>query len=103
MTEMVFSPALRRSSVSRVASTGLSRQTQSLIAKMRAADWLSGYGTLEGQALTFQRVSRMTPAVAKLIGAEEEIVRRDSELDACFLSFYPDLRGRVSQWLSESD
>lgn len=82
-----------------VASTGLSRRTLSLVSKMRARNWLSAYGTLEGQALTFQRVSRMSPAVANLVGAEEDIVRNDREFDACFLAFYPELQNHVAEWL----
>lgn len=82
-----------------VASTGMSRKTLSLVSKMRARNWLGAYGSLEGQALTFQRVSRMSPAVANLVGAEEDIVRKDREFDACFLEFYPDLQRNTSEWL----
>ncbi|MDF1752252.1 MAG: ACP phosphodiesterase [Verrucomicrobiales bacterium] len=78
-----------------VASTGLSRKTQGLISKMRAHNWLSAYGTLEGQALTYQRVSRVTPAVANLRGAEEEIVKKDREFDQYFLEFYPELKDNI--------
>lgn len=84
-----------------VASTGLSRRTLSLVSKMRMKNWLRAYGTLEGQALTFRRVSRMTPAVAKLVGAEEDIVKKDREFDACFLAFYPELQNHVSEWLEK--
>ena len=87
--------------MSMVASTGLSRKTQSLISKMRANNWLSAYGTLEGQRLTYQRVSRMSDAFTALAGAEEEIVKRDSEIDRCFLAFYPDLQRHTAEWLAE--
>jgi acyl carrier protein phosphodiesterase len=82
-----------------VAATGLSERTREIISKMRVSDWLSGYGTLEGQALTFSRVSRRSPAVGKLLGAEEEIVDNDRELEGCFLRFYPDLEEHVARWL----
>ena len=84
-----------------VATTGLSRRTLSIISKMRAKNWLRAYGSLEGQALTFQRVSRMSPAVANLVGAEEDIVRNDRDFDACFLAFYPELQSHVAEWLKE--
>lgn len=81
-----------------VTSSFFNRETQSLISKMRATDWLKGYGTLEGQALTFQRISRRSPAVVKLAGAEKEIIVNDQELEDCFLRFYPELINHASQW-----
>ncbi|MDF1816138.1 MAG: ACP phosphodiesterase [Verrucomicrobiales bacterium] len=100
-----FSTEERRVTISRgyatmamVSSTGLSRKTQSLISKMSSRDWLNAYGTLEGQTLTFQRVSRVTPAVAGLEGAEQEIVKNDAILDQYFLQFYPDLIKNVEEW-----
>jgi acyl carrier protein phosphodiesterase len=84
-----------------VAANVFSRETQSLVSKMRTHNWLKAYGTLEGQALTFQRISRRSPAVAKLAGAEKEIVANDRELDDCFLNFYPDLIDHAAQWRKE--
>ncbi|MDF1658484.1 MAG: ACP phosphodiesterase [Verrucomicrobiales bacterium] len=103
-----FSTEKRENTISRgyatiamVASTGLSKKTETLISKMRMGDWLTAYGTLEGQALTFRRVSRVSPAVANLRGAEEEIVANDSVFEQCFLEFYPDLIERASKVLDE--
>ncbi|MDF1823278.1 MAG: ACP phosphodiesterase [Verrucomicrobiales bacterium] len=99
-----FSAEKRENTISRgyatiamVASTGLSKRTETLISKMRMGDWLTAYGTLEGQALTFRRVSRFSPALANLKSAEEEIVANDSVFEQCFLQFYPDLIDRVSK------
>ncbi len=100
-----FSTEDRENTISRgyatmamVASTGFSRKTQSLISKMRSRDWLTAYGTLEGQQLTFQRVSRVSPAITNLRGAEEEIVKNDSIFEQCFLEFYPDLMRNISKF-----
>ena len=82
-----------------VASTGLSRRVLSLVSKMRMKNWLGAYGTLEGQALTYRRVSRMSPAVANLAGAEEDLVKNDQEFDTCFRAFYPELQENVARWL----
>ncbi len=99
----LFSPEERQITISRgyatmamVSATGLSRETQALVSKMRETDWLSAYGTMEGQALTFLRVSRRSPALARLKGAESEIRDRGSGLERCFLDFYPDLVAHVS-------
>ena len=104
-----FSNEERESTISRgyatmamVASTGFSRKTQSLISKMRSSDWLTAYGTLEGQQLTFRRVSRISPAIANLKGAEEEIVKNDSIFEQCFLDFYPELMRNVSNFQGDT-
>lgn len=88
--------------MSMVASTGLSQTTQRIVSHMRALDWLTVYGTLEGQALTFQRVSRMSDAVSGLVGAEEEVVKQDADFDKLFLEFYPDLQQNTVQWVEQN-
>lgn len=81
-----------------VASTSFSTATQTLVSKMRATNWLACYGTIEGQKLTYQRVSKRTSAVEKLLGAEQELLTKDSELEDCFLRFYPDLIEHIAAY-----
>lgn len=87
--------------ISMVAATGLGEATQTLVSRMRRTDWLNAYGTLEGQATTFRRVSRRSPALEKLRGSEDEILRSGAGLERCFLEFYPELMGHVGIPLSE--
>ena len=62
----------------------------------RAAEegWLLSYGTLEGVGQTFARVARRVPAAARLRGAEEEIERNETRIQAAFEEFYPQLMAR---------
>ena len=87
--------------IAMVASTTLSTHTQTLVSKMRATNWLAAYGTLEGQTLTFRRVSQRSPVVENLIGAEEEIVKNDKNLEDCFLRFYPELKSHIGSYAEE--
>ena len=65
-----------------------------LVDRLRAEDWLLSYGTLDGLRLAFERIARRSPAAAALRGAEREIARRQSELQAAFAEFYPRIRAR---------
>lgn len=81
--------------MSMVAATGLGENTQTLVSTMRRTDWLNAYGTIEGQAVTFRRVSRRSAALEKLQGSEDEIRMNGEGLERCFLEFYPQLMGHV--------
>lgn len=81
--------------MSMVAATGLGEATQNLVSRMRRTDWLNAYGTLEGQATTFRRVSRRSPSLEKLRGSEDEILMSGPGLERCFLEFYPQLMRHV--------
>ncbi len=65
-----------------------------LLDRAIAEEWLLAYGTPEGLRLTFERISRRSPAAAPLRGAEEEILRQPEPLRAAFVDFYPALRAR---------
>lgn len=65
-----------------------------LVDRLRAEEWLLSYGTLDGLRLAFERIARRSPAAAALRGAEREIARRQSELQAAFAEFYPRIRAR---------
>ncbi|MEO0416369.1 MAG: ACP phosphodiesterase [Verrucomicrobiota bacterium] len=78
-----------------VAATGLSQRTQALIGKMRQKDWLTAYGTWEGQAKTFERMSRRNPNLSRLVGAETELMWNEKQIEPLFLEFYPALQNHV--------
>jgi len=62
-----------------------------LTSRMRQNRWLESYGTEEGMALTFKRITHRSDAVKKLIGAEAEVVEKLPEMQSLFDQFYPQL------------
>jgi len=104
----LFSNECRETMISRgyatmamVTASIFSRETQGVVSRMRTNNWLQAYGTLEGQALTFERISRRSPAVIKLVGAENEIIKNDRALENCFLRFYPELINHTTKWRND--
>ena len=65
-----------------------------LVERLRAEEWLTSYGTRDGLKTAFDRIARRSPAAAVLRGAEREIERRQTALQAAFDDFYPRLRAR---------
>ena len=59
-----------------------------------AENWLLAYGTPAGLRLTFERLSRRSPAAAALRGAEQAILAEEPAFRAAFDSFYPDCLNR---------
>jgi len=62
-----------------------------LIPRMRQRKWFESYTTVEGMALTFERITYRSGAVAKLLGAEQEVVDQLPKLQRIFDAFYPEL------------
>ncbi len=62
-----------------------------LTSHMRQKKWLESYASVEGMALTFERITYRSDAVKKLLGAEGEIVEKLPELQQLFDRFYPEL------------
>lgn len=63
-----------------------------LVPHLVAQDWLTGYATLEGIALTLDRMSRRAPHAIALAGGHEELAARADDFGAAFEAFFPDLR-----------
>lgn len=71
-----------------------------LTARMRQNRWLESYGTLEGIALTFRRITHRSEAVKKLVGGEAEIAAKLPEFQDLFDQFYPELAKHVGGMLA---
>lgn len=69
----------------------LGESANRLTSRMRQNRWLESYGSLEGMALTFRRMTRRSDAILRLRGAEEEVAARLPEFQALFDRFYPEL------------
>lgn len=65
-----------------------------------AEDWLLAYGSPEGLRLTFERLSRRSPAAAALRGAEQAILSHSSSFRDAFEAFYPECRAHVAAYAS---
>ena len=68
-----------------------------LTCRMRQKKWLESYSSVEGMALTFERISFRSDAVKLLVGAEQEVTDQLPQLQALFDRFYPELVGNVSE------
>lgn len=69
----------------------LTPDLQSNLPRMKSENWLDSYGTLEGLALTFRRISRRRDFLAPLVGSEEDLISNYSSFEQGFRSFYPEL------------
>lgn len=72
-----------------------------LFDRMRSEDWLLAYGTPAGLRLTFERLSRRSPAAAALRGAEQAILARESSFQEAFETFYPECRAHLNAYSTE--
>ncbi len=63
-----------------------------LVPHLVSQDWLAGYATLDGIAITLDRMSRRAPHAIVLAGGHEELAVRADAFGAAFEAFFPDLR-----------
>jgi acyl carrier protein phosphodiesterase len=66
-----------------------------LVPHLVAQDWLAGYATEAGIAITLERMSHRTPHAAVLAGGHEELARRHDDFAAAFAQFFPALRAHA--------
>lgn len=71
-------------------------------AYMRRDDWLGSYASVEGVALTLQRVSRRLRPGNLLADGAAQINAHYDELNADFLEFFPQLQARARDWITAS-
>lgn len=84
-------PEFIRDGYSRIefGARDISEHAARLVPRMRQRRWLESYCTVEGMALTFERISGRSEAVSGLRGAEEDVVACLPELQRLFDAFYP--------------
>ena len=63
-----------------------------LVPHLVAQDWLGEYATLDGIAITLERMSRRAPHAVVLAGGHEELAMRADAFGEAFEAFFPDLR-----------
>ena len=61
-----------------------------IIPRMQSENWLGTYGTIEGLALTFRRISRRRDFLEVLIGSEEDLTNHCHSMGKAFRKFYPE-------------
>lgn len=61
-----------------------------LIPRMKSENWLGTYGTIDGLAITFRRISRRREFLKVLIGAEEDLTAHYHSMGRAFRDFYPE-------------
>ncbi len=69
-------------------------------ATMRHDDWLGCYASVDGIALTLQRVSRRLRPGNLLAEGAAQITAHFDALDADFLEFFPQLQARAHEWIT---
>ncbi|MGJ8645128.1 MAG: ACP phosphodiesterase [Luteolibacter sp.] len=81
----------------------LSPQLRAVLPRMISENWLDSYSSIEGLALTFRRVATRSPVAAGVLGAEEDFIKHQDELEALYDGFFPDLEDFSRQWLAARD
>ena len=64
---------------------------QKRLPMMIADDWLTKYGTLEGQRFTFERMSKRVTFENHFLTAVDDLVKLEEEFNNDFNMFFPDL------------
>jgi acyl carrier protein phosphodiesterase len=67
---------------------------------MRSENWLRRYGTLEGQALTFERISERSPRLAPIRRSTDDLVAHYQSLDHSFRQFFAAARAQAKLLLA---
>lgn len=65
-------------------------------------DWLTTYATLDGIDITFHRLSRRADFLAPIYGAVSDLRANEAFYYSKFLSFFPDLRKEVGQFVDKN-
>ncbi|OUV15817.1 MAG: hypothetical protein CBC46_04550 [Verrucomicrobiaceae bacterium TMED86] len=67
----------------------LTPELEALVPRMQAENWLGTYGTIDGLALTFRRISSRREFLSPLVGAEEDLTSHYHSFSKAFHIFYP--------------
>jgi acyl carrier protein phosphodiesterase len=67
----------------------LTPELEALVPRMQSENWLGSYGTIDGLALTFRRVSSRREFLSPLVGAEEDLTSHYLSFREAFHIFYP--------------
>lgn len=70
---------------------------QQALPRMIAEDWLGSYKTPEGVGLTFARIARRLKRENNLATALDELMENYAEIEADFLSFFPEVISYVEK------
>lgn len=73
-----------------------------MVRSMIRQDWLTTYATLDGIDTTFKRLSRRAEFLAPISTAVSDLRANEEFYYTKFLSFFPDLRSRASQFIGEN-
>jgi len=75
----------------------LNENLQEMIPRMIEQDWLGCYSTIEGIALTLERISHRSPKVSAIIGGEADLVDHWDNFQKLYSEFFPDLEAFSAQ------
>jgi len=73
-----------------------------MMRSMIRQDWLTGYATLEGIDLTFQRLSRRADFLAPIRTATKDLQEHESFYFEIFKLFFPVLQERSARFITEN-
>ncbi|YCM45497.1 ACP phosphodiesterase [Verrucomicrobiaceae bacterium 227] len=73
-------------------SSWMTPELREIIPRMKTENWLGTYGTIEGLALTFRRISTRRDFLKPLIGSEDDLTNHYHSLGKAFRQFYPEAR-----------
>lgn len=64
-------------------------ELREILPRMESENWLGTYGTMEGIALTFHRISRRRDFLTPLVGSENDLTDHYHSFSQAFREFYP--------------
>ena len=67
--------------------------------RMREENWLHSYGTIEGLALTLERISHRSPRTAPIRESTDDLVANYQSFDRAFHEFFRASRGYAATLL----
>jgi acyl carrier protein phosphodiesterase len=70
---------------------------QQVVTSMTNNDWFKEYETLDGVGLALDNIAKRIRFANNFAGAADDIARHYQQLDAVFLTFFPELVEHVKQ------
>jgi acyl carrier protein phosphodiesterase len=70
--------------------------------RMREEHWLASYRTIDGLALTLERIARRSPRTAPIRNGTDDLEANYAGFENAFLQFFPDARARAAALLAGS-
>ena len=80
----------------------LSDELAGVLPRMRQENWLMSYGTIDGLALTFDRISERRPRLAAIRGSTDDLVAHYHSFDRTFHEFFGAAREHAAGLLRSS-